>query len=100
MDLTTILSLCGFPSLFTMFLGYLLARVKQQRKETEALKDGVKSLLRDRILMSYHYCSNQGKRNELDTQNFLDMVESYEGLNGNSFVADVKKSFLELDLEV
>ena len=100
MSIVQVLQLVGFPSIISMILGVVIAKVKQTSEEAKALEGGVKALLRDRMLMSFHYCQRQGKRSELDTSNFLSMYKEYKALKGNSFIDDVKENFMDIELEV
>lgn len=59
----------------------------------EKVGNGTLSSLRNDILRCYYDCLAKGYRNDFDYENIHDLFESYENLNGNSFVADVLARF-------
>lgn len=129
MDLTQILSLCGFGTFFGGMCAFLVQRIIKRRdavrdlkeeeerikakaeqeaikKKTEALEKqnlatqlGVQALLRDRLLSSFKEYIKQGFADYDDRQNVLNMYQQYEILGPNSVMEDLYDQFTRLPLE-
>ncbi len=99
MSITTLLSLIGFPSLFVMAIGYLLAKCKSNAAATKAIQLGVQALLRDRLYKIYGMCADKGYSTLSERENFENLYTQYHGLGQNGVMDDVRKKFLELELE-
>lgn len=70
---------------------------EQNRTETSAIKEGVKALLRDRLLQGYkHYINNIGYADESDRSNMENIYKQYRGLHGNGDMKDLRKTFRRL----
>lgn len=74
-------------------IGETIAQIKDK---LDQVGDGTLSSLRNDILKCYYDCLAKGYRNDFDYENLHDLYTSYDGLNGNSFVADIVKRFDEL----
>ena len=62
---------------------------EQNRTETSAIKEGVKALLRDRLLQGYkHYINNIGYADESDRSNMENVYTQYKALKGNGDMRD------------
>lgn len=69
----------------------------ENRKGTEAIKEGVKALLRDRLLQGYkHYINDVGFADEHDRNNMENIYKQYHALKGNGDMKDLRKTFRRL----
>lgn len=59
----------------------------------EKIGNGTLSTLRNDILRCYYDCLAKGYRNDYDYENLHDLYDSYDELNGNSFVSDIMSRF-------
>lgn len=70
---------------------------EQNRIETGAIKEGVKALLRDRLLQGYkHYINDMGYADESDRGNMENIYKQYKNLRGNGDMKDLRKTFRRL----
>lgn len=99
MTIYQILSLIGFPAVFTGAVGWLIARVRTNSKQTEALMLGTQALLRDRLLSSYTYCKKQGYADFDDRLNFENLYTQYHSLGANGVMDDIREKFFDLPTE-
>ncbi len=95
-----ILAFMGVPSLFCSLTIYLFtwskARFDKVTKETSALKDGVRALLRDRLLNSYKEYSAKGYCEIDDKENWENMYAQYKALGGNGIITKIHEKLLTL----
>ena len=77
-------------------IAYLFAVIKMKKKENNALKEGVQSLLRDRIIQLYYHYTEKGWM-PLDVRNSLESCyKSYEALGENGVIDDLVEQLREL----
>ena len=70
---------------------------EQNRTETSAIKEGVKALLRDRLLQGYkHYNNDVGFADESDRGNMENIYKQFKYLKGNGDMKDLRKTFRRL----
>ena len=70
---------------------------EQSKRETGAIKDGVKALLRDRLLQGYKYYVNSvGFADEDDRNNMENVYKQYKALKGNGDMKDLRRTFRRL----
>ena len=70
---------------------------ESNRRETGAIKDGVKALLKDRLLQGYkHYINDVGYADEHDRENLENVYKQYHALKGNGDMKDLRKTFRKL----
>ena len=70
---------------------------EQNRIETGAIKEGVKALLRDRLLQGYkHYINDVGFADESDRANMENIYKQFKYLKGNGDMKDLRKTFRRL----
>ena len=81
-----------------------LARRQQREAERdlkiEQMQDGIRSVLRDRILQSCNYFITRGSITPLALENITMMHDSYKMLHGNGLCDKQFKTVNELPLEV
>ena len=65
-------------------------------KKQAAVRDGVRAILRDRILQNYnHYCE-KGWAPFYAVENVTNMYNAYHDLDGNGAVTEIYHKFLKL----
>ena len=81
-------------------LTYFSTRWSKTLQKIDKLETGVQALLRDRMLQMYSYYKESGKKVPLrERESFESMYSVYTGNNGNGFMPDVRKEFMELPHE-
>ena len=88
------LTLLGVPGILTALGSFIWLQVKQNK----AMKEGMKAILHDSLLRSYHACKRQGYATSDDRDNFEQMYNQYHALGGNGVMKDVRDKFLALEL--
>lgn len=104
MTLYQILTICGLPSLLTAVIGFLVGKLRSNRKKDEewrkAIEDGIKSQLKYSLLSSYNSCVREGK-STVDAEVWNDMYKSYIALGGNGMMKDdIKPKFDRLPIVI
>lgn len=74
------------------------AESRRRDAEYEALKNGLRSLLKDRIVQSCNFISQVGGITITQLQNIEGLESSYELLNGNGAVKALYKSTISLPI--
>ncbi len=82
-------------------LGYrrLVRRMNRTNTEGEALKQGMRALLRDRIIQGYNYYMDKKCWPIYARDTILDMFRQYTALGGNGTVTDLLEELKELPTE-
>ncbi len=81
-------------------LTYFTTRWSKTLKKIDKMEFGMQALLRDRMLQMYSYYREKGKKVPLrERESFESMFSAYQDVEGNSFMSDVRKEFLELPHE-
>lgn len=81
-------------------LTYFTTRWSKTLKKINKLEYGVQALLRDRMLQMYSYYKEKKKPIPLrEVESFEAMYSAYKENDGNSFMPDVRKEFMELEHE-
>ena len=100
MELKDMLSFLGIPSLLCSLLltifTWCRARFSKAEKENSALKDGMRALLRDRLLNSYKNYYTQGYCDIDDKENWENMYAQYKALGGNGVITKIHEKLLTL----
>lgn len=93
--------------LMTIIVGYVGIKIKKreddkekERKESEAIKNGIRAVLRDRILQSYNHFSAKGKIKIEELENISNMYIAYHNLGGNGVVTSIYNRVLEIPHEL
>ena len=102
MSLTLILQ-----GLMTIIVGYVGIKIKKheddkekERKESEAIKNGIRAVLRDRIVQAYNHFSSKGKIKIEELENISNMYIAYHNLGGNGVVTSIYNKVLEIPHEL
>ena len=91
---TTIITL-----VITKKLNKAESKAEKARRETMAIGEGVKALLRDRLLQGYkHYINNVKWADEDDRANMENVYVQYHALGGNGDMKDLRKTFRHLPM--
>lgn len=77
----------------------VIRRQKEESLRNEALQDGVKALLRDRIIQSYNHYHEKGYCPIYGKENVKRMYDAYHGLGGNDVATKLKDTLLEMPEE-
>lgn len=77
-------------------LALLWKAFMNQRKRQKALENGVKALLRDRIIQACEYYTAKQKVSIHGMENIESMFEAYSGLDGNGTAAKMVQEVREL----
>ena len=81
-------------------LTYFSTRWSRTLHKIDSLEHGVQALLRDRMLQMYSYYKEKKKPVPLrEFESFEAMYSAYKEVEGNSFIPDVRKEFMELKHE-
>lgn len=83
----TILTIVGF--VVTGVLGYLTAKIKQNKEKDNRQEEALKCLLRSTITSKYYVYSELGEIPYYEKENINYLYKQYENMNGNSYVKEI-----------
>ena len=76
--------------LLTAGITYLWRQAQRSKNTQKAIQDGVKALLRDRILQMYSICKSKGYCSIQDREGLESLYNAYhDGLHGNGTISDI-----------
>lgn len=91
----------------TIIVGYVGIKLKKreqekekEREESEAIKNGIRAVLRDRILQAYNHFSRVGKIQIEELENVSNMYIAYHNLGGNGVVTSIYNKVLQIPHEL
>lgn len=93
------LCLFSVPALILMIVKYMLNQIKQNRKDTEAVKLGLQALLRSQMISDYNEYSEKGFAPVYARDNFENCWKQYHSLGANGVMDDLHEKFLDLPTE-
>lgn len=93
------LCLFSVPALILMIVKYMLNQIKQNRKDTEAVKLGLQALLRSQMISDYNNYSEKGFAPVYARDNFENCWKQYHSLGANGVMDDLHEKFLDLPTE-
>lgn len=93
------LCLFSVPALILMIVKYMLNQIKQNRKDTEAVKLGLQALLRSQMISDYNRYSEKGFAPVYARDNFENCWKQYHSLGANGVMDDLHEKFLDLPTE-
>lgn len=93
------LCLFSVPALILMIVKYMLNQIKQNRKDTEAVKLGLQALLRSQMISDYNKYSEKGLAPVYARDNFENCWKQYHSLGANGVMDDLHEKFLDLPTE-
>ena len=89
------LTLLGVPGMIAALFTFIRLQVKQNR----AIRDGLRAILRDRLLLAFRYHAAKGYADSDDRQNFENMYVQYHALGGNGVMDDLRSKFFGLPMK-
>ena len=100
------LCLLGIQGVVTLVLSWMIskklstadAKAEQAKKETAAIAEGVKALLRDRLLQGYKHYIEKGWADMDDRSNLENVWRQYHALGGNGDMNDLRHTFRSLPM--
>lgn len=90
-----ILCLIGIPSLTTI-VGWIYKRLKENDKETGAVKLGIQALLRSQMISDYNQWNEKGYAPIYARENFENCWQQYHSLGVNGVMDDIHEKFIDL----
>ena len=99
-------SLLGIQGIITLVLSWVIskklntadAKAEQAKRETAAIAEGVKALLRDRLLQGYKHYIEKGWADMDDRANMENVWRQYHVLGGNGDMNDLRRTFRHLPM--
>lgn len=83
--------------ILTCVLTYSINRYRQLQNDNKAIRKGVQSLLRDRLVNDYHkYYEDKGTIPLYAKENFIANYNNYHNLGKNGVMDDIKDKMLSL----
>ena len=100
------LCLLGVQGVITLILSWVIskklntadAKAEQAKRETAAIAEGVKALLRDRLLQGYKHYIEKGWADMDDRSNMENVWRQYHALGGNGDMNDLRRTFRHLPM--
>ena len=100
------LCLLGVQGIITLVLSWVIskklntadAKAEQAKRETAAIAEGVKALLRDRLLQGYKHYIEKGYADMDDRSNMENVWRQYHALGGNGDMNDLRRTFRHLPM--
>ena len=100
------LCLLGVQGVITLVLSWVIskklntadAKAEQAKRETAAIAEGVKALLRDRLLQGYKHYIEKGYADMDDRSNMENVWRQYHALGGNGDMNDLRRTFRHLPM--
>lgn len=89
------LTLLGIPGM----IASLFTFIRLQRRQDNAVRAGLRAILRDRLLQAFRGCARRGYAAPDERQNFENMYVQYHALGGNGVMDDVRRKFFALPME-
>lgn len=82
--------------LITLIIGWMAGKLGTGKKEVTALKRGLQSLLRDKLLENYDKYEAKGYAKTTERDSWINMYNQYHNLGANGVMDDIKEKFLDL----
>ena len=106
MNLYQWLCLIGLQGAITTIITLVITRkmnkaehkAEKARQETAAIGEGVKALLRDRLLQGYKHYIEKGWADMDDRSNMENVWRQYHALGGNGDMNDLRRTFRHLPM--
>lgn len=100
------LCLLGVQGIITLILSWVIskklntadAKAEQAKRETAAIAEGVKALLRDRLLQGYKHYIEKSWADMDDRANMENVWRQYHALGGNGDMNDLRRTFRHLPM--
>ena len=96
METYQLLCLFGFPSIFVTILVWVVAKIKKQHSDSQALKLGVQSLLMDKLDYLHDKYVEQGYCPTAKKRLYDNMYNQYANLGANGVMAEAHEEVMKL----
>ena len=100
MTWVTVLQLLGIPTVFSAAIIAVAAnfgkRIKENDKETKAVKLGVQAMLRAQMISEYNKAKDKGYAPIYAKENFQNMWDNYHNLGANGVMDAIKDEYLAM----
>ena len=87
-------------AVLSWFLKLLKDQMAEEKQKSEAIAEGVKSLLRDKIITSYNKYAERGFCPIYSKQSLEQIYLAYHQLGGNSVAKDLYEKLLKMPTEL
>lgn len=74
----------------------MMSKVKEERAQQEAIKEGLQALLRAQMVNDYNHYTEKGYAPIYARENFESCWKQYKNLGGNGVMTDLHEKFLKL----
>lgn len=92
-----LLKFVGVPALLLLLYQKIGEKIGKKRGDNRYLTEGVRSLLRDRLVQAYNHTVHQkGYCPIYEKENITDMYQQYHKLGGNGTVTQLYEEIMEL----
>jgi hypothetical protein len=91
--ISTIITLVAMPA-----IGYLYKQLRASAYRQAAMKQGIRALLRDRIVQAYYHYAERGWITLHGLENVEALYREYHALGGNGTVTKIVEDLRELDV--
>lgn len=103
MDIWSILTIIGVPTLISSFLAWLLTTLihsyHHKANSDKCIKRGLQALLRAKMLDEWAKYSEKGYAPTWAKENFENCWQQYHSLGANGVMNNIHESFMELPLK-
>lgn len=89
-----------FNAIVVTLVGYLVRRIVKWQEKEEAFNDGLRAILRDKIIQSGTYFIELGEIPFVVKENLDNMFIAYHKLGGNGAVTEIHEQLKELPTRV
>ena len=96
MNTYQVLSIIGVPSLISTIIGFLFGYIMKLKKSDDAVKAGIRGLLKCQLLEIYNDCLELGFADYDTKQLFESLYTQYHALGGNGTMTGYYARILEL----
>ena len=93
----------GFSAIIAYFGWWLKKRDREReakedirQKEYDAIRSGMRAILRDRIIQLYEDCAARGQTPFYAVENITTMYNAYHDLGGNGAITEIYHKFIHL----
>ena len=94
-----IVEICGGISIVVAAAVILIKPLREKFIRDDMQREGMKCLLRGRMLTLYYKNKDIEKIRQYEYQNFVELHEAYKALNGNSFIDEIYEKIKDWDIE-
>lgn len=93
-----VVEICGGISIILAMLLLFIKPLREKFLTDQKQREGMKCLLRGRMLNVYYKNKDNGKIRQYEYENFCAYYESYKALGGNSFITHIAEEVFEWEV--